>query len=116
MVLLRCRCRAVAACKAEKWSVVLSHFQDKGRAAIVNAPESKPTLQDIRAQQYFDPSELAEKAGVTISTIDAMLNGQPVRRLQAELVLDALSEFTGKEYSLEIVSITLAPEEGEQES
>lgn len=82
----------------------------------MNAPEGKPTLQDIRAQQYFDLSALAEKAGVTISTIDAILNGQPVRRLQADLVLDALSEFTGKEYTLETISITLAPEEDEKKS
>jgi hypothetical protein len=71
---------------------------------------TKPTLADLRNQYYFDLSALAEQAGVALSAIRCMLNGQPVRRYQAELVLAALADEFGADYALETVEVILFPE------
>ena len=72
----------------------------------------KPSMRDIQEQYYFDSAALAESAGVQVLTVRAMLTDQPVRRLQAELVLAALSEHLGKAYNLESVSVVVLAEEG----
>jgi hypothetical protein len=75
---------------------------------------AKPTLAMLRDQQYFDIAALAEKAGVTPSVIDRMLHRRPVQRYQAELVLTALTDELGKEYTLDTVDIVLAPEKDKE--
>jgi hypothetical protein len=70
---------------------------------------NKPTLYDIRAQQYFDIPALAESAGVDASIIHRMLHGQPVQRYQAELVLAALSDDLSEEYTLDTIDVVLLP-------
>jgi hypothetical protein len=70
---------------------------------------NKPTLHDIREQQYFDIPVLAESAGVDASIINRMLNRQPVQRYQAELVLTALTDELGEDYTLDTVDIMLFP-------
>jgi len=71
---------------------------------------NKPTLTDIRNRQYFDVSALAASAGVNEAIINRMLNGQPVQRYQAELVLSALTDELGQDYTLDTVDIVLFPE------
>ncbi|HZR44451.1 MAG TPA: methyltransferase domain-containing protein [Ktedonobacteraceae bacterium] len=70
----------------------------------------KPMLADIRGQQYFDVPALAVSAGVNESVINRMLSGLPVQLYQAELVLSALSDETGKNYTLDNVDVVLIPE------
>ena len=71
----------------------------------------KPTLEDLRNQHYFDISALAEQAGVDTSVTHRMLRRQPVQQHQAELVLAALADKFGEDYTLETVDIMLFPEE-----
>jgi hypothetical protein len=73
---------------------------------------AKPTLALLRNQHYFDISALAEKAGVNSSIINRMLRRQPVQRYQAELVLTALTDELGQNYTLDTVDVVLAPEKG----
>ena len=75
---------------------------------------AKPTLATLRDQHYFDIPALAEKAGVSSSIVDQMLRHQPVQRYQAELVLTALTDELGQEYTLETVDIVLAPEKDKE--
>ncbi len=77
---------------------------------------NKLTLQDIRAQQYFDLSALAASAGVDASVIQRMLDQQPVPHYQAELVLLALSDELGVDFTLDTVQVILFSEEDEEES
>ena len=76
---------------------------------------NKPTLHDIRERQYFDIPALAESAGVDASIINRMLNRQPVQRYQAELVLTALINELGEDYTLDTVDIMLFPEGDKEE-
>jgi hypothetical protein len=76
----------------------------------VQVSSSKLTLYDIRERAYFDISALVECAGVDVSIINRMLNRQPVQRYQAELVLTALTDELGEDYTLDTVDIVLFPE------
>ena len=78
----------------------------------VPVSETKPTLHQIREQHYFDIPALAERAGVDASVLNRMLNRLPVQRYQAELVLSALADECGENYTLEMVAIVLFPEKG----
>lgn len=77
----------------------------------------KITFADLKNQQYFDLLALATNAGVKEAVIQAMLSGEPVERYQAELVLSALSDDTGEDYTLETVEVALIAEhDGEEPS
>ncbi len=68
----------------------------------------KPTLEDLRHRHYFDISALAGQAGVERSVIQRMLSRQPVQTYQAELVLAALTDEFGEDYTLDTVDIVLS--------
>jgi len=76
----------------------------------------KLTLSAIRDRQYFDLSMLAEHAGVDLSVIHRVLNNQPIQRYQAELVLSALADGFGEDYTLETVALLLLPEDRSEEA
>jgi hypothetical protein len=72
--------------------------------------EEKTTLADIWSQFHFDCKSLADKAEVNFIVVYKMVRDAPVARWQAEDMLNALSQLTGKNYSLDTVKVVLYPE------
>jgi hypothetical protein len=72
--------------------------------------EEKTALWIIWMHTYFDCGKLADMADVTFVAVYKMLLGKPVARWQAEYVLNALSQLTGKNYSLDTVDVVLYPD------
>ncbi len=70
----------------------------------------QPFFRELRDRHHFDVAELARKAGTHEITVVAMLRGMPVYRAQAEKVLQALSEMTGRQHTLENVRMKLIEE------
>jgi hypothetical protein len=93
-------------------------LEEQGRVGTTmraHVSSTKPTLHNMRQRQYFDISALAERAGVDVSVLHRMLNRQPVQRYQAELVLTALTDELGEDYTLDNVDILLFSEANKQE-
>jgi hypothetical protein len=65
------------------------------------------TLLQIRDQMQFDPSGLAVRASVDLLAVYKMLIGEPVKKVEAEAVLSALSEALEGPYNLDTVRVVV---------
>lgn len=72
--------------------------------------EEKTTLAGIWSRLHFDCISLANAAEVNTIVVYRMLVDKPVAKWQAEDVLNALSQITSENYSLDTVEIVLYPE------
>jgi hypothetical protein len=69
------------------------------RRCIKMSEERVPFIQ-IKNMHLIDSRTLARKAEVNTVVISKMLAGDPVKKWQAEEVLNALSEMTNRMYTL----------------
>ena len=80
----------------------------------MNAPIQRinPSFYDICVKHSFNSQKLqkiATTSGVSISTIEAMCNGSPVARSDAEKVLAAFSQFTHSTWTFNNVKVLVLP-------
>jgi hypothetical protein len=80
---------------------------------LVSLQGTKPSLFDLWTMYQLDMGKLNIMAGVPVGTVYAMIGNQPVRRENAQKVLDKLSTLFHQEYTLETVYVALIEEEAE---
>jgi hypothetical protein len=66
-----------------------------------------PTFQELHTTHNFDLATLSTHSGVPLTTLDMLLNDQPIPTRDARLVLQMASRLTGQDYTLETVDIKL---------
>ncbi len=74
---------------------------------------AKPSFYDICITHKFNSQKLQQIAtisGVSMNTIEAMCNGNPVARSDAKKILAAFSQFTHSQWTLENVAVKLSDE------
>jgi hypothetical protein len=77
------------------------------------SPDKLPariSMMEVWYFHHFRADILAREAGVSDEVVHALLRHKPVKRLEAQKVLDTLSRLYQREYSLSTVSVPLLEE------
>ena len=77
----------------------------------MESEDQRPFFVELRRKHKFDPLILARRAATEPFIVLSMLRAHPVRREQAEKVLNALSQMTSERYCLDTVRVALSKEE-----
>jgi hypothetical protein len=68
------------------------------------------SMMEVWYHHHFRADTLAKEAGVSDEVVYALLRHKPVKRLEAQKVLDTLSRLYQQEYTLSTVSVPLIEE------
>jgi hypothetical protein len=60
-----------------------------------------PTLEDLRLEARLSVAALSRKAGIDMKTVKRAIDGQPVQKLKAVSIVDALAEELRRPLKLE---------------
>lgn len=59
------------------------------------------TLEDLRLEAHLSVASLSRKAGVDMKTVKRAIDGEPVQKVKAVAIVDALSKELGRPLKLE---------------
>jgi predicted transcriptional regulator len=59
------------------------------------------TLEDLRLEAHLSVAALSRKAGVDMKTVKRAIDGEPVQKVKAVAIVDALSKELGRPLKLE---------------
>ena len=60
-----------------------------------------PTLEDLRLEAHLSVAALSRKAGVDMKTVKRAIDGEPVQKVKAVAIVDALSKELDRPLKLE---------------